>query len=171
MTPGGEGGNTYAKRSPEQMAITKAKIAKKAHEHNSNHGQYVGELNAMYGKHHSEKTKKQISLALSGRKKPKDHGKHVSEATKGVAKNYIPAVVKLYVLNIYDETDVERLSAKDVVNRFAIKDFKELKVIVDNKKIINETYIISKSVSTIPDECKGVGQEISTCSKRTTTEK
>ena len=161
MTYGGEGGNTYIKLNYEKLLEVKRKISIKAKQNNSNRGQYIGSLNGMYGKNHSEKTKQQISNKLKGRKKPKDHGKHISESTKGVKKDYIPAVVKLYVISVKYGIVIERLSAKEIVEKYNIKNFKVLKNIVDNKLVINNL-IFSKSVSTIPDECMGVGTEIST---------
>lgn len=68
MTLGGDGGNTYMNRSEDQMSITRKKISQKAKMHNSNHGQYVGELNSMYGKHQSDSAKQKISEKLKGRK-------------------------------------------------------------------------------------------------------
>ena len=167
MTLGGEGGDTYSNRTPEDMEITKKKISVKAHEHNSNHGQYVGDVNSMWGKHHTEHAKKMMSEKLTGRKKPAGHGEKVSKATKGVKKNYIPSVVKLYVIDINTNESV-RLSAGDIVNKYNIGSNTELKSIVDNNKLVDNRYLISKSVSTIPDECKEVGLEISTNPKRTT---
>ena len=168
MTLGGEGGNTYSKRTPEQMKITKQKISNAIHLNNGNKGQYTGEKNSMYGKHHSEQTKQIIRDKLIGKKKPKDHGQHVSAANKGRHKNYIPAVVKLYIKNIHTN-ECERLSAKEIVDKYHIQNYKILKYLVDNQELYQNTYLISKSVSTIPDECKGVGSEISTDPKRTTT--
>ena len=168
MTPGGKGGNTYIQKTEAELKEIKQKIALKNHLHNGNHGQYIGEKNSMFGKHHVDATKKQISDKLKGRKKPDSHGKNVSRALKGMPKDYIPAVVKLYVKNVITN-EIERLSAKEIVDKYAIQNYKQLKYIVDNQKLYQNTYLILKSVSTIPDECKGVESEISTDSKRTTT--
>ena len=170
MTSGGDGGNTYSRRSEQDMLETRRKLSIRMKTNNPNHGQYVGKLNSMYGKHHTEETKELMRSKLKGRKKPKDHGKHVSEAIKGKCKNYIPAIVILQVRDL-EGNIVDELSAKKIVEKYNICDFKTLKQLVDNKTIIDNKFIISKRVSTIPDECKGVGSEISTDSKRKTTEK
>ena len=48
-TPGGEGGNTYAKKTSEEMEIIGRKISEALKgSNNGNHGQYVGSRNAMY---------------------------------------------------------------------------------------------------------------------------
>lgn len=50
-TRGGDGGNTYAKRTKEQMEETRRKISEaNKGSRNGNKGQYVGEKNPMYGK-------------------------------------------------------------------------------------------------------------------------
>lgn len=50
-TKGGDGGNTYAKRTKEQMEETKRKISEANRgSRNGNKGQYIGEKNPMYGK-------------------------------------------------------------------------------------------------------------------------
>ena len=50
-TKGGEGGNTYAKRTKEQMEETRKKISEaNKGSRNGNKGQYIGEKNPMYGK-------------------------------------------------------------------------------------------------------------------------
>ena len=67
LTNGGDGGNTYICKNAEEMNIIKQKISE------SN----KGEKNHMYGKHHTEETKKKIIKALKGRKR-KPH----SEETK-----------------------------------------------------------------------------------------
>lgn len=49
MTLGGEGGNTYSKRSKEDMIETRKKLSEsKKGSKNGNKGQYIGELNPMY---------------------------------------------------------------------------------------------------------------------------
>ena len=93
-----------------------------------------------------------------------------SEFKVGKCKNYIPAIVILQVRDL-EGNIVDELSAKKIVEKYNICDFKKLKQLVDNKTIIDNKFIISKRVSTIPDECKGVGSGISTDPKRKTIER
>ena len=76
LTNGGDGGNTYICKNAEEMNIIKQKISE------SN----KGEKNHMYGKHHTEETKKKIIKALKGRKR-KPHSEEtkrkISESNKG----------------------------------------------------------------------------------------
>lgn len=68
-TIGGEGGNTFVKRTEQQMKLTSLKISKSIKGNkNGNKGQYVKEKNPMYGKHHSDESRKKISEAVKNRK-------------------------------------------------------------------------------------------------------
>ena len=62
---GGEGGNTYAGKTEEELIEIKRKISKaNKGERNGNKGQYKGILNSMYGKKHSMDTRLKISESL-----------------------------------------------------------------------------------------------------------
>jgi group I intron endonuclease len=60
IAAGGHGGNTYAGKTEAELAIIGAKIAERASEHNSNHGQYVGKANSMHGKRQSRSARQRI---------------------------------------------------------------------------------------------------------------
>lgn len=144
-TIGGNGGNTYAKKTEEEMSLIKQKISKaNSGSNNGNKGQYVGELNGMYGKHHTEEAKQAMRDKLKGVKKPEGHGAKVSEAFKGKPKNYINYGKTLYIKK---GGVVEPMKAYEIVNRFNIENYIELKRIVDNKILI-DGYEISESVET-----------------------
>ena len=62
---GGEGGNTYAGKTEEELIEIKRKISNaNKGERNGNKGQYKGVLNSMYGKKHSMDTRLKISESL-----------------------------------------------------------------------------------------------------------
>ena len=46
-------------------------------------GKFIGENNPMYGKHHTEETKKEMSETRKGKKFTEEHKKKISEAQKG----------------------------------------------------------------------------------------
>lgn len=68
IAAGGKGGNTYAGKTAAELAVIGAKIAAKAKTCNSNHGQYVGKLNSMYGKQHSKEARQRTSASLRANK-------------------------------------------------------------------------------------------------------
>lgn len=62
IATGGEGGNTYAGKSEEEMFLIKKKISHgNSGDKNGNKGQYCGEKNSMYGKKHSKESRRKIS--------------------------------------------------------------------------------------------------------------
>ena len=68
-TIGGEGGNTFSKRTKQEMELTSLKISNSIKGcKNGNKGQYVGNKNPMYGKRHSDETKKKMSESLKKRR-------------------------------------------------------------------------------------------------------
>jgi len=73
IADGGFAGNTYAGKTEEEMNIIKTKIsiANK------------GENNVLYGKHHSDKTKRKISEATKGKIVTEETKKKMSKNTKG----------------------------------------------------------------------------------------
>ena len=76
LTDGGDGGNTYICKNEKEMNKIKQKISE------SN----KGEKNHMYGKHHTEETKKKMSEAQKNRKrKPhtEETKRKISESNKG----------------------------------------------------------------------------------------
>ena len=164
MTTGGDGGNTYKYRTAEQMAITRKKISDKAKAHNSNHGQYIGDKNSMYGKHQSAEAKRKISQGLLGRKKPDSQRIKLSKYYKGKKKSYFPACKYLYLVNTIDNS-FTKLQVRQLTKLFEIS-ATEVTNIVKNKLFYKNCYYIVESVSTIPDECKEVGPEISAGSKK-----
>lgn len=144
-TVGGEGGNTYAKKTKDEMKIIKEKISKaNKGSNNGNKGQYVGEKNGMYGKKHSSESKAKLSKALLGVKKPQGHGSNVSKALKGKPKHYINYSKFIYIKK---DNIIEKMKANEVKNKFNIKDYVELKKIIDNKIKI-DGYEIIESVET-----------------------
>jgi group I intron endonuclease len=154
MTIGGEGGNTYIDKSDEEMKAISEKISAALRKNNGNHGQFVGPKNGMYGKHQTPEAKEKISKASKGRKFSKEHNRKISEYYKGRKKHYLHPHTKLFVTNIEtDEICVK--TAKEIVTTFDLQNYIALKNIVDNKTILNKTFIISKSVSTSRDECSG----------------
>ena len=67
-TPGGEGGNTYIRKTEEEMFKIKKKISRaNSGSNNGNKGQFIGEKNSMYGKKQSDETKHKISIAQKGK--------------------------------------------------------------------------------------------------------
>ena len=147
-TRGGEGGNTYAKVSKEKMEEIKRKISKKnSGKNNGNKGQYIGEKNSMYGKHHSNESKEKISKSLKGRKKPSTHGENVSKATKGKTKNYICCHKWLQIFDI-KKSSFQKMKAKEIVSFLKIENYIELKNIIYNKIEVNG-YLVVESVETI----------------------
>lgn len=89
LTLGGDGGNTFQYRTPEEMKETKRKIKKAT----------SGENNGFYGKHHTKATKeylrkinigkrlsleqrKKLSISLKGHFMPKSAKEKISMATK-----------------------------------------------------------------------------------------
>ena len=154
MTIGGEGGNTYINKSDEEMKVISEKISTALRKNNGNHGQFVGPKNGMYGKHQTPEAKEKISRASKGRKFSKEHNRKISEYYRGRKKHYLHPHTKLFVTNIETgETCVK--TAKEIVVMFNLHNYIELKNIVDNKTILNKTFIIPKSVSTSRDECSG----------------
>ena len=62
IAAGGEGGNTYAGKTYEEMLLIKEKISHgNSGSNNGNKGQYRGENNAMFGKKHSKESRRRIS--------------------------------------------------------------------------------------------------------------
>lgn len=130
-TLGGEGGNTYIGKTEDELKEIKNKISiANRGANNGNKGQYVGEKNSMYGKHHSDATKKKISDTLTGRVFSKEHNEKISKFFKNKKKDYIPAVVLLYAYDTKENT-VERFSAKDIVAKYKLPNYKILKKVVD----------------------------------------
>ena len=154
MTVGGEGGNTYINKSDDEMREISEKISIALRKNNGNRGQFTGPKNSMYGKHHTPETKERMSKALKGRKFSKEHNRKISKYYKGRKKHYLPPHTKLFVTNI-ETNEIYVKTAKEVVTMFALQNYIELKKIVDNKTILNKTFIISRSVSTSRDECSG----------------
>ena len=81
LTAGGDGGNTFKYRSPEEMTITKKKIKLAT----------TGINNGFYGKHHSEKTKEYLRKINIGKVISESHRKKMSESLKG---HYMPDSAK-----------------------------------------------------------------------------
>lgn len=133
-TVGGEGGNTFAKRTPEQMKITGNKISESLKgSRNGNRGQYVGEKDAMYGKHLTDEHKRKMSAKLKGVPKSEEMRVNLSKATKGVPKNYVNHSKYLYLYNL-DNQNYKRLQANKIREILKIDNFKVMKEIIDNKK-------------------------------------
>jgi hypothetical protein len=64
IAAGGEGGNTYAGKTEEEMFLIKKKISHgNCGSRNGNKGQYRGEKNSMFGKKHSKESRQKISEA------------------------------------------------------------------------------------------------------------
>lgn len=125
MTLGGEGGNTYISKTEDELKEIKNKISlANRGANNGNKGQYVGEKNPMYGKHHSDATKKRISNTCTG---------HVFS----------------YVYDTKENT-VERFSAKEIVAKYKLPDYKSLKKVVDTQQLWKNRYIISKKCIDYP---------------------
>jgi hypothetical protein len=62
IASGGEGGNTYAGKTDDEMLLIKEKISHgNSGSNNGNKGQYCGEKNGMFGKKHSKESRQKIS--------------------------------------------------------------------------------------------------------------
>lgn len=147
-TLGGEGGNTYGKRTESQMKETRSKLSEaKRGSRNGNKGQYVGDKNPMYGKSLNPEHKLKMSKALKGKKKPDSMRENLSKATKGVPKSYIPYCKYLYLYNTTSGT-CERLQARDIKSKLNLPNYKYIKEVVDNKLLVDE-YMILESQETI----------------------
>lgn len=84
IAEGGTGGNTYAGKTEEEMIEIANKISEGLKgSNNGNKGQYIGEKNSFFGKHHTEEAKERIRKKLKGRPKPEGHGEKVSKGLKG----------------------------------------------------------------------------------------
>lgn len=150
MTLGGEGGNTYICKTDEELREIKNKISlANRGENNGNKGQYTGERNSMYGKHQSASAKKKISDSMTGHIFSKEHNEKISKFFKNRKKDYIPAVVLLYVYDTEGNV-IERISAKEVVNKYKFPNYKELKRVVDNEQLWQNKYFISKKCIDYP---------------------
>lgn len=146
-TIGGKGGNTYAKKTAKEIEIIGKKISKAiSGSKNGNKGQYVGELNSMYGKHHSIETKMAISKKLKGRKLTEEDKLKKSLAQRGVPKNYTNPNKRLYLVN--KEGNYEQLIAREIKELLNLENFIELKNIIDNKLEV-DGYKVVESVETI----------------------
>lgn len=107
-TRGGDGGNTYAKRTEEQMEETRKKISKALRgSKNGNKGQYVGEKNPMYGK------------------RPHNAREYVLENTQTKERQMFTSQKQICIFLKKGSVTVNRL-----VN--------DSKIVVDNWKIIDE---------------------------------
>lgn len=95
-----------------------------------------------------------MSRALKGKKFSKEHNKKISEYYRGRKKHYLHPHIKLFITNI-ETGEICVKTAKEIVVMFDLHNYIELKNIVDNKTILNKTFIISRSVSTSRDECSG----------------
>ena len=152
-TTGGEGGNTYARRTPEQMAETKAKISNKMRgENNGNKGQFVGERNGMYGKTMSEETKVNLRKFWTGKKRDEAFRQAVSKGKKGVKKNFTNRIKYLYLLNLTN-MEYKKMKAFEIKDILEIENYIEMKNIIDNGLEINN-HKIYESVETIEREFK-----------------
>ena len=146
-TIGGKGGNTYAKKTEEEMKIIGQKISKAiSGSKNGNKGQYVGKLNSMYGKHHTEETKRTISKKLKGRKLTEEDKLKKSLAQKGVPKKYTNPNKRLYLID--NKGSYEKLIAREIKELLNLENFIELKNIIDNNIEVNG-YKVVESVETI----------------------
>lgn len=163
MTHGGEGGDTYCKRTEEQMRATRSKLSTWWKEHNPNHGQLCGSKNGMYGKHHTAEWKMRVGEKLKGRKKPVGHGAKISAALKERPKSYYSACKYLYIVDIKENCETKE-QVRDITKRFNVSST-QLKQIVETNKLLFDRYYV-KCVSTIRDECSGVGLGISAGPKR-----
>jgi hypothetical protein len=102
---GGEGGNTYAGKTSEEMEIIKKKIsAANLGERNGNKGQFKGPLNSMYGKKHSMETRQQISDSLKKSQCNRSH-KWTKEMNDKRNKN-ITRYIKLW--EVIDNTTLQK---------------------------------------------------------------
>ena len=90
MTEGGEGGNTYSKKSEEELNEIRQKISNKLIGDNNGMrkiGGLVGERNGMYGKTLTEEHKRKMSLSLRGKRDTEETRKKKSLALKGKPKS------------------------------------------------------------------------------------
>lgn len=145
-TLGGEGGNTYAKKSNEEMRLIKEKISKaNKGSNNGNKGQFVGEKNSFYGKHHTSEAKEKIQQASIGRKHSKESIERMKNKLKGRPKDYCHPHTKLY---LYQNGKIESVRAKTLKEQFRLT-YKEIKYYSEKYIIFNNNVVFGKSVETI----------------------
>lgn len=139
-TSGAKGGNTYCKKTNEEMVEIKSKISKSnSGKNNGNKGQYIGSRNPMYGKHLSEETKAKISSKIKGRKDSDETRAKKSLASKGVKKNYFHPLKWLYLVQ---GNKVTKLSAKEIKDVLKLDNYINLKRVVEDKIVINGFRVI-----------------------------
>lgn len=144
-TYGAKGGNTYCKKSKQEMDEIKAKISiANSGDRNGNKGQYVGSKNSMYGKHHTKETKQKLSVAMKGRKDSYETRLKKSLSLKGKPKNYYHPNRMLYVIQ---DNEVIKMKARDVKELLGLDDYKHLKMVVHNKIVVNG-YLVVEGVET-----------------------
>lgn len=129
-----------------------------------------GKNNPMYGKHMSEETKKRISEKMRGVKKSDETRKRMSEAMRGKKKSKETVAKRSHIIsvqNIYTN-EVVQFSSKAEMERTIHCNT----LTIVSGKTTREGWKLFKqeSVSTNCDECNSVESEISTDSKRKTTE-
>jgi len=73
IAAGGHGGNTYAGKTEAEMSFIAEKIAAKARTCNSNHGQYTGSKNSMFGRHQTKDARQRTSATLRASKRHCSH--------------------------------------------------------------------------------------------------
>lgn len=94
ISAGGDGGNTYAGKTEEELKEIVDKIQKNRHldKHTeesrrkmskTTKERYKKENHPLYGKHHSKETKEKLSKKLKGCKFSEERNKMISEKTKG----------------------------------------------------------------------------------------
>lgn len=122
-----------------------------------------GENNPMYGKNLSAEHKKAISKSQKGKKKSPETCRRISLGLKGKPKSKEAVEKKSHKITVYN------INTNEIIT-FPSKSEMERTLHCSTCTIINGgmtkqgwKLYEQKSVSTIPDECMEVGQEISTC--------
>lgn len=102
ISSGGDGGNTYAFKTPEELDEIKEKISKANRgSNNGNKGQYVGCKNSMFGKHHSLESRfKKSTTIKNNTSKKTTKGYKASDELKQKLKQTAKNIMSLWTITI-----------------------------------------------------------------------